>query len=217
MSGGSPASRERAMRSCTMLKASTITVEMPGPLSLRPKNWRCSSFFTARPLRAMTPDRLAARAGLGVRHGGLQVGHDRAAAADVGVEIDGDDVARAERAAHRYRDGIDQRAVEQPAAVDLHRAEDAGQRIGGAHGVDEAAARQPDLVAGADLGGDGDEALDQVLDVERRSSCSLEDVAQALAVDEAGAGEIEVEVAEAPCGGSARGRNAPARRAGRPT
>ena len=32
ISGGSPASRERAMRSCTMLKASIITREMPGPL-----------------------------------------------------------------------------------------------------------------------------------------------------------------------------------------
>ena len=42
--------------------------------------------------------------------------------------------------------------------------EDAGQRVGRAHGVDELAARQPDLVAGADLGGDRNEALVQGLD-----------------------------------------------------
>ena len=40
-SGGSPASRARVMRSCMMLKASTITVGRPGRSAL-PKKWRLS-------------------------------------------------------------------------------------------------------------------------------------------------------------------------------
>ena len=52
-SGGSPARRERAIRSCTMLKASIMTVDMPGPMSGAPNTWRCIIFFSARPLRTM--------------------------------------------------------------------------------------------------------------------------------------------------------------------
>ena len=52
MSGGSPASRERAMRSWVMLIASIITAEMPGAPLLRPKICRCNRCTAARPLRA---------------------------------------------------------------------------------------------------------------------------------------------------------------------
>ena len=172
-SGGSPASRERAMRSCTMLKASIITREMPGLLSVRPNTWRCSSFFTARPLRASRPSsRAGSGSGLGWRPAASRGAARPCRGRTIGVDVDGDHVARAERAADRDRDRIDQRAVEQPAAVDGDGAEDAGQRVGGAHGVDEAAARQPDLVAGADLGGDRNEALGQAPRLERPSSAA---------------------------------------------
>ena len=40
MSGGSPASRDREMRSCVMLKASTTTAEMPGARGSR-WAWDC--------------------------------------------------------------------------------------------------------------------------------------------------------------------------------
>ena len=43
-SGGSPASRARVMRSCMMLKASTMTVEMPG----RPRRRRTPASWCAR-------------------------------------------------------------------------------------------------------------------------------------------------------------------------
>ena len=137
---------------------------------------------------------------LGLRRGldgrlRLEVGHDRPAPAHVEIQVHGDHVARAEGPAHGDRDRIDERTVEQPAAVDLDGAEDAGKRVGGAHGIDDAAARQPDLVPGADLGGNGREAGLEVLDVEV-AQVLVEPVAEALAVDEAGAGEIEIEVAE---------------------
>ena len=71
---------------------------------------------------------------LGLVGGGRGFGQDRvvvdhgALAENVVAQIDGDDDTGAERAAHRHRDGIDQGAVDQPAAVDLHGLEDARQR-----------------------------------------------------------------------------------------
>ena len=61
----------------------------------------------------------------------------------------------AERARDVDRHGIDDRAVEQPAPADLHRLENAGQRVGGAHRVDDRAVLQPHLVAGPHLRRDG--------------------------------------------------------------
>ena len=74
------------------------------------------------------------------------------------VEVDGDDDFGAERARRRDRHRVDQGAVDQPAAVDADRLEDAGEGVGGAHRLDQLAARHPHLVAGAELGGDADEA-----------------------------------------------------------
>ena len=50
-------------------------------------------------------------------------------------------------------------------------------------------------MTGADLGRDGNEALGQLLDGDALHAL-VEHVAEALAVDEAGAGEIEVEEAQ---------------------
>ena len=59
----------------------------------------------------------------------FHVGDDRAAATHVGVDVDGDDIARTQRPADGNGDRIDERAVEPPAAVDQQRLEDAGQRV----------------------------------------------------------------------------------------
>src|SRR5881227_838006 len=56
------------------------------------------------------------------------------------------------------------RAAHQPAVTDLHGREYARQRIGGAHRVDEPAARDPDLVTAPDLGCYRGEAQRQFLD-----------------------------------------------------
>src|SRR5207302_3852291 len=103
----------------------------------------------------------------------------------------------AERAGGRYRDGIDQGAVDQPAAADVYRLEDAGQRVGGAHRIDQMAARHPDLVAGAELGGDADEAWRQLLDPPLAQAPG-EELGQPIAGDQSAAGEFEVEETEDP-------------------
>ena len=126
-SGGSPASRARVMRSCITLNASTITVGMPGR-PRRPKNCRRSARSRAEHAAQAVRLRRDAR-----RHSSLVVGavagDDGAAAEQVGVEIDRDHQPRAERARRRHRHRIDQRAVDQPAAADAHRRENAGQRV----------------------------------------------------------------------------------------
>ena len=122
-------------------------------------------------------------------------GHDHAAAENVGVEIDRDDEARAEHARRRHRHRIDQRAVDQPAAVERNRRKNSGQRVGGAHRIDQAAARQPDFVAGADLGGDGGEADRQRLD-RRVAELLFEPRRELAAADQAAAGQADVEIAE---------------------
>ena len=192
-SGGSPARRARVMRSCMMLKASIITVGMPGRPDV-PKNWRLSARSAPNIERSplllgeLLPVKLVVLVGAVVR--------DRAAAAeDVGVEVDRDHEARAERARRRHRHRIDQRAVHQPAAAEPDRRENPGQRIGGAHRVDQPSARQPDLVAGADLGGDGGEADRQLLD-QRVAEHLLEPRREPAAADQAGAGQADVEIAE---------------------
>ena len=62
--------------------------------------------------------------------------------------------------------GIDQCAVDQPAAVDLHRTEDARQRERRLERIHQAAFVKPDLVTGAELGRDRDEPSVEFLDLE---------------------------------------------------
>ena len=88
----------------------------------------------------------------------------RGAAIEVVVQVDGHHQRLLVGAADRDRDRIDERAIDQYAAVADHRFEHAGQRIGGAHGGDQRPARQPDLVAGADFGSDADERLVEILE-----------------------------------------------------
>ena len=155
MSGGSPASRARVMRSCMMLKASTITVEMPGRPPL-PKN---SRFMVRSAERICRSRASAAPVQLGIRRPARPArshGRDGGGVGEyVAGEVGGDDDFRAERACRRYRHRIDQRAVDQPAVADQDRREDSGQGIGGAHGIDHAAVGQPDFVAGANFGRNG--------------------------------------------------------------
>ena len=193
-SGGSPASRARVMRSCMTLKASIITVGMPGR-PRRPKNCRLSA-RSAPNMPRRPPACGASSAGGSSLVVGAVAGDDGAAAEQVGVEIDGDDQPRAERARRRHRHRIDQRAVHQPAAADAHRRENSGQRVGGAHRVDQPAARQPDFVAGADFGGDGGKAHRQLVDAACRRAPRSSRVGELAAADQAGAGQADVEIAE---------------------
>ena len=213
-SGGSPARRARVMRSCMMLKASTITVGMPGRRP-PPTNWRLSDA-----LRAEHGAQAARRFGGSIRRrlaasSTLSPAMVDAAAENVGVEIDRDDEPRAEHARGRHRHRIDQRAVDQPAAVERDRRKDPGQRIGRAHGVDQAAARQPDLVAGADLGRDGGEADRQRFDggvAERaRRACAASLPPPIRPPPD----EADVEIAEDAAPGQAARPVRRARRAGR--
>ena len=121
--------------------------------------------------------------------------HDRAAAENFGAQIDRDDEARAEHACSRDRHRVDQRAVDQPAAVERHRRKNSGQRVGGPHRIDQAAAGQPDFMAGADLGGDGGKADRQRFD-RRRAQSFVEPRRELAAADQSAAGQADVEIAE---------------------
>ena len=90
---------------------------------------------------------------------------DRAAAAEhVRIQVYRNHQPGAERARGRDGNGIDQRAVDQPAAAEPHRREDAGQRVGGARRIHDPAAGEPDFMAGAEFGRDTGIALRQVFD-----------------------------------------------------
>ena len=66
-------------------------------------------------------------------------------------ETDGDDDVGAERAAHGHGDWVDERAVEEPAIVDLHRLQQAGQGVGGADRPAQRTVPQPDLMTRPDF------------------------------------------------------------------
>ncbi len=135
---------------------------------------------------------------------GAVAGDGGAAAKAVGIEIDGDDNARAERARRRDRHRIDQRPVDQPALADMDRRKYSRQRIRGAQRQRQRAARQPDFVAGADFGRDRGKTHRQVLD-QCRADGFMQLARQPPAADEAGAAEAHVEIADdAPHGQRAR-------------
>jgi hypothetical protein len=59
----------------------------------------------------------------------------------IGIDIDRYDIASPQSAADGYRNGIDQRPIEEPAIGIADRFENARQRIRGPHGVHETASR----------------------------------------------------------------------------
>ena len=85
------------------------------------------------------------------------------------------------------------------------RREDSRQRIGRRHRLAEAAAGQPDFMAGADLGGDRGQPQRQVGEG-RVAERVIEPVGEPAAADQSGAAELEIEIAE----------HAPARQLPRP-
>ena len=89
----------------------------------------------------------------------------RAAPDAVARNVERDDALGAERARDADRHRIDDRAVEQPASVDLDRLKYAGQRVGSADRLDQGAAPEPDLVPVADFGRDAGEPDRQILDL----------------------------------------------------
>ena len=122
----------------------------------------------------------------------------------VARKVERDDALGAKRARHADRHRIDDRAVEQPASVDLDRVKYARQRVGSADRLDQGPAPEPDLVPVADLGRDAGEPDRQILDLkpaERR----LEPRPQPLAADKAAAGEREIEQPEHPPPGQRTG------------
>ena len=199
------------MRSCMMLKASTITVGMPG----RPA--AADELALERLLGA--EDRAQATRALVRRRLRLQgrdpgphmiVPRPKMSVLRLTAITSRAPSARARR--HRHR--IDQRAVDQPAAVERDRRENSGQGIGGAHRIDQTAARQPDFVAGADLGGDGGKADRQRLD-RRVAEMLLQPCRELAAADQAAAGQADVEIARGCRAWSGCAPNPRARRAGR--
>src|SRR5271168_4854679 len=176
-SGGSPASRERMMRSWRISKALTIEVTRPGAEASALASARDQT-APPRHQRAITP--LLSPAGSLAAAGGSERARD----------------------ADRHR--IDDRAVEQPASVDLDRIKYAGQRVGSADRLDQGAAPEPDFMPVADFGRDAGETDRQIFDLnsaERR----LEPRAQPLAADEAAAGERKIKEAEHPPPGQRTG------------
>ena len=89
---------------------------------------------------------------------------DRSAKSRVADEIDGDDELGAKRAAERDGDGIDERAIEQPAPIDLHRFENPGHGVGSPDGISDIAFGQPDFMSRADFGRDSREFFVEVLE-----------------------------------------------------
>ena len=143
-------------------------------------------------------DRVTGRCSrLAVAGVGAVAGDGGAAAEFVGIHVDRNHDPGAERSRCRNRHRIDQRAIDQPAAAEMDRRENAWQRVGGAQRQDQRAARQPDFVAGPDLGGDRREADRQIL------NCGVADrffqaVRQPRAADNAGAADADVEIADDP-------------------
>ena len=102
----------------------------------------------------------------------------------IAAEIGSDDDFGAERARSGNRHRVDERAVDQPAVTDKEWRENTRQRKRGADGVDDAAARQPDFVAGAYLSCNRGEFHRKVFD-ENVAECSLELRRKFVAADQA--------------------------------
>ena len=130
---------------------------------------------------------------------------DRTVAEDIRIEIDGDHDVGAEGTADGDRHRIDEGAVDQPAAADLDRLEDAREGVGSAHGVDQVAAGHPDLVSGGELGGDADEAARQILEALVGEMID-EQLGEPASGDQTAAGNVDVEQAEDAASGQAAGK-----------
>jgi hypothetical protein len=175
-----------------ILNDSIITVEKLGRTAPA-----MSSRLSARSAPNTRRRRAKPLKGLSVAGIGAMTGDGGTAAEPVGLEIDRDDHARPERARRRYRYRIDQRAVDQPAPADMDRRKNAGQCVRGAQRQRQRTARQPDFVAGADLGGDRRKPHRQILD-QGRADRVVQLARQPPAADQAGAAEPHVEVADDP-------------------
>ena len=77
----------------------------------------------------------------------------------------------------------------------MNRGENAGQRIGGAQGVDQAATGQPDLVTRADFGGDRREPHRQIVD-EEVTQAAIEPLRQPPTPNESRARQVDIEIAQ---------------------
>ena len=106
-----------------MLKDSIITVEKLGrasPAMIWRLSARSAPNIPRKPRKAVAR-RVGGRGGMGVAGVGAVARDGRAAAEAVGIHIDRDDDAGAERTRRRDRHRIDQRAVDQPAAAEMNR------------------------------------------------------------------------------------------------
>src|SRR5215210_7622404 len=181
-SGGSPASRARVMRSCMMLKASTITLEMPGRPP-PPKNSR----FIVRSAENNLPKPRFGGAG-SIRTGGASVAGPWEKMVVLCVNTSLERLAAttisAPSARGRHRHWIHQSAVHQPAVAHQHRRKNPGQRVRGPHRLDHAAVGQPDLMAGADLGRHGRKLERQIFD-QGRADGALQLRRELVAADQA--------------------------------
>src|SRR6185312_3702211 len=106
-----------------------------------------------------------------------------------------DDDFGAKRTGRRYRHGVDQGAIDQPAIADQHGREDARKGVGGAHGIDHAAMGQPDFMAGANFSRYAREFARQILD-QGVADGGFELRRKLLAADQAASVQADVEIAE---------------------
>src|SRR5690606_10311589 len=84
--------------------------------------------------------------------GRLRSAQPAAPAKQVAIKVDGDDDVRSHSSTGCDRYRVDQSAVDQPLLPITDWSEEAGQRDGGAHGIEQRTLLQPDLFAGLEIG-----------------------------------------------------------------
>lgn len=114
-----------------------------------------------------------------------------------GVEIDGDDDAGAESPARRDGDGIDQRSIDEPPAIEPNRWKEPRDGVGRPRRLEQIAALKTYFVTGAELGRDAGEAARQILD-HLLAQIVVENPQDALAGDDAAMAELEIKEAPQP-------------------
>ena len=105
---------------------------------------------------------------------------------DVRVEVDGDDDVGPHGAGQGHRHRIDERTIDEQAAVLPGGGEKARERDGGSHGGRDAAFAQPDFVAALEISGDAAEAVQQRGEI-TVDEVALKETDELVALDEAAA------------------------------
>src|SRR5450631_111105 len=120
---------------------------------------------------------------------------DGSAEGCVANEIDGNDNFRAKRPAKGNRDGIDEGAIEQPAAVDLDWFKNSWKGVGSADSVRDIAFGQPDFMPSAKFGRDRRKTLVEFVEA-AAGEFPVEFTPKSLTAEKAHAGKRHVHHAQ---------------------